>query len=238
MLCANLSFRFTVKDKYGEDALKDYDEDRLKKIAERKAKWGIRDNGDQSALLYDSEEEETSEEEDENAELLTPAVDVQIMKTIAAIRSQDPGVYDSDKQFFASEEIDRAKKAWEEKQKQSGKKITLKDYHREVLLENEGIIDDDEDDEKPAPKTHVQEQEEMKNDFKRAIMEGDEDEDGFFTKRDKTAEDLAAEEEDYKKFLLESIAVSVHIAREMPDGRASVYSCSALGQQSRKRSIC
>jgi protein KRI1 len=199
-----------VKGKYGDEIAQDFDEERLRKVAERKAKWGIRDDGDQTALFYDSEEEEsTDEEEDENAELLTPEVDAQIMKTIAAIRTKDPRVYDSKKEFFVGEEIEKAKKNWEEKQKQSGKKVTLKDYHREVLLEDGGIIDDDNENEAPAPKTHVQEQEEMKNDFKNAIMADEDEEDGFFTMRDKTADDLAAEEEDYKKFLLESMAVSI-----------------------------
>ncbi|KAI9289760.1 KRI1-like family C-terminal-domain-containing protein [Umbelopsis sp. AD052] len=194
-----------LKDKYGDVAVQDFDGDRLRRIAERKAKWGIRDDKDQSAVFYDSEEEEsTDEEEDENAELLTPEVDAQIMKTIAAIRTKDPQVYDSKKAFFVGEEIEKAKKIWEEKQKQTGKKVTLKDYHRGVLLEDGGIID--EDDEAPAPKTHVQEQEEMKSDFKRAIMADEEEEDGFFTMRDKTSDDLAAEEEDYKRFLLESMA--------------------------------
>jgi protein KRI1 len=130
------------------------------------------------------------------------------MKTIAAIRTKDPGVYDAKKEFFVGEEIEKAKKNWEEKQKQTGKKVTLKDYHRGVLLEDGGIIDED-DESAPAPKTHVQEQEEMKSDFKRAIMADDEEEDGFFTMRDKTSDDLAAEEEDYKRFLLESMAVSI-----------------------------
>lgn len=208
-LCWRLPSLYIVKEKYGDVAVKDFDEDRLRKIAERKAKWGIRDDKDQSAVFYDSEEEEsTDEEEDENAELLTPEVDAQIMKTIAAIRTKDPRVYDAKKEFFDGEEIEKAKKNWEEKQKQAGKKVTLKDYHREVLLEDGGIIDED-DEAAPAPKTHVQEQEEMKSDFKRAIMADDDDEDGFFTMRDKTSDDLAAEEEDYKRFLLESMAVSI-----------------------------
>ncbi|KAG2173742.1 hypothetical protein INT43_005162 [Umbelopsis isabellina] len=197
-----------LKDKYGSEALKDVDEDRLKRIAERKARWGV-NQVDQDAIGFESEDEDTDEEEDENAELLTPEVDAQIMKTIAAIRTQDPRVYEADKQFFNDEEIEKAKSAWEQKQKQTGKKITLKDYHRNTLLENGGIIDDEDEEEelKQAPKTHVQEQEEMKDDFKKAVFAADaEEEDGFFTKRDKTDQDLAAEEEDYKKFLLESMA--------------------------------
>lgn len=191
--------------------MKDVDEDRLKRIAERKARWGV-NQVDQDAIGFDSEDEDTDEEEDENAELLTPEVDAQIMKTIAAIRTQDPRVYEADKQFFNDEEIEKAKSAWEQKQKQTGKKITLKDYHRTTLLEDGGIIDDEEEEQKlkQAPKTHVQEQEEMKDDFKKAVFAADEEEEGgFFTKRDKTDQDLAAEEEDYKKFLLESMAVSI-----------------------------
>jgi protein KRI1 len=146
------------------------------------------------------------------------------MKTIAAIRTKDPRVYDSKKEFFVGEEIEKAKKNWEEKQKQTGKKMTLKDYHRGVLLEDGGIIDEDDEEMAPAPKTHVQEQEEMKSDFKRAIMADDEEEDGFFTMRDKTSDDLAAEEEDYKRFLLESMAVSIRCVKFGEGG----HHCSAL----------
>jgi protein KRI1 len=41
-----------------------------------------------------------TEPEDDYAEELTPAVDAQILKTIALIRTKDPSVYNPEKKFF------------------------------------------------------------------------------------------------------------------------------------------
>ncbi|CAM9195999.1 unnamed protein product, partial [Scytosiphon promiscuus] len=48
----------------------------------------------------DSGSESDSETEDEDAEMLTPALDLQIMKTINKIRSKDPDIYDNEKEWF------------------------------------------------------------------------------------------------------------------------------------------
>ncbi|CAM9641897.1 unnamed protein product [Choristocarpus tenellus] len=60
-----------------------------------------------SRIDLDSDEqtsgsESDSETEDEDADLLTPALDLQIMKTINKIRSKDPDIYDSTKDWFGS----------------------------------------------------------------------------------------------------------------------------------------
>jgi protein KRI1 len=49
----------------------------------------------------DSDSESSSEEEDENGELLTPEMDIEIMRTIAAIRRKDPRVYQKDAVFYS-----------------------------------------------------------------------------------------------------------------------------------------
>lgn len=50
------------------------------------------------------EDEEDSEEdlsdEDSDAELVTPAVDVAILRTLARIRKKDPAVYEEGRQVF------------------------------------------------------------------------------------------------------------------------------------------
>ncbi|RUS13475.1 hypothetical protein BC938DRAFT_477842 [Jimgerdemannia flammicorona] len=206
-----------LKEKYG-DELSNYDEDRLKKVAERKHKWGVRDDEPVDSSLFDDDDEAydtEGEEEDETAEMLTPEVDAQIMKTIAAIRARDSRVYDPQQKFFSEEEIAKAREQWKEKQsKQKAQKpVTMKDYQRKVLFENGGYIEDEYNDEDPPAlksKTHVEEQEEMKNAFKNVVIDDDEDEEGgFLVKRTKSRAEMEAEEDDYKKFLLESIAVSV-----------------------------
>jgi len=57
--------------------------------------------GDLENLAGGEESDSTSEEEDEYGELVTPEIDAQILKTITAIRSKDPKVYDSNTSFFA-----------------------------------------------------------------------------------------------------------------------------------------
>ncbi|CAI2165293.1 15134_t:CDS:10 [Funneliformis geosporum] len=93
--------------------------------------------GDMSDV--DTDSSSTSEEEDEFGELVTPEVDAQIMKTIVAIKSKDPKVYDSQSNFFADEEIQKAHHQWldkQQKKKSEAKPMHLKDYHRKILLEN------------------------------------------------------------------------------------------------------
>ncbi|RUS21277.1 hypothetical protein BC937DRAFT_93135, partial [Endogone sp. FLAS-F59071] len=200
-----------LKEKYG-DQVSEYDEERLNKITERKHKWGIRDDEPASTfLLEDDEDDEDDEEEDETAEMLTPEVDAQILKTIAAIRSKDARVYDPQQRFFSEEEIAKAREKWKEKQsrQKSQKPVTLKDYQRKVLLENGGYIEDEDQvpSAKKMQKTHVEEQEEMKNAFKNVAVDDNDEDDDFLVKRTKSGAELEAEEDDYKKFLLESIAV-------------------------------
>ncbi|CAI2164808.1 298_t:CDS:10 [Funneliformis geosporum] len=99
--------------------------------------------GDMSDV--DTDSSSTSEEEDEFGELVTPEVDAQIMKTIVAIKSKDPKVYDSQSNFFADEEIQKAHHQWldkQQKKKSEAKPMHLKDYHRKILLENGGILGD------------------------------------------------------------------------------------------------
>src|SRR4051812_40868457 len=87
----------------------------------------------------------------------------------------------------------------------------LRDYNRKILLENGGIVDDDDSKikHKNIELTLVQEEHKLKEEFKAAASQCDfpgNDDDDFLVQRQKTAEELKAEEEDYQKFLLESMA--------------------------------
>ncbi|ORX59620.1 Krr1-domain-containing protein [Hesseltinella vesiculosa] len=155
--------------------------------------------------------DESDEDEDDTAAMLTASIDSQIFKTIQAIRSQDPSVYDSNKTFFTDKQFDEARASWEKKKEQEkakGKKVTLKDYERQVLLEHGGYVNEDDQD---RGLTHVQEQEQLKNAFKLAADDGDsdeeeqEDDDGLLVKREKSETELQAEEEDYRRFLFEHL---------------------------------
>jgi len=87
----------------------------------------------------------------------------------------------------------------------------LKDYSRKILLENGGIIEDDNSEakNKDIGLTLVQEEQKLKEEFKAASQFDFFDNDGdgdFLVERQKTVEELKAEEEDYQTFLLESMA--------------------------------
>src|SRR6266542_5004023 len=87
----------------------------------------------------------------------------------------------------------------------------LKDYHREVLLKNRGIIEDEDNSKvnnEDIGLTPVQEEQKLKEEFKIAASQFDfhNNNDDFLVQRPKTAEELKAEEEDYQKFLLENMA--------------------------------
>jgi protein KRI1 len=167
-------------------------------VAAKEAEGGS-DSDDSSS--YDSDEEE-----DDDANLLTPAVDSQIFRTIAAIQAKDPRVY-GDTKFFDQEQIERSAAT---KKERTDKKITLKDYERDMLLKHGGFVD--EDYEANVGMTHHQEQEQLRNAFKAAAVDSDaeEEEDDFLMKKTKSAEEKAQEENDYRKFLLDTMKSDEH----------------------------
>jgi len=202
-------------------------QDRLAVIAERQHKYGYTKNADYDYDSFDSEEDE---EEDELGELVTPAVDGQIMKTIGLIRAQDPKIYEATSHFFIPSEMEKARKQWKEKQaeEKKNKPMNLQDYHRKVLLEDGGMVNEEAEDRQLkkdiSDMTHVEQQEFLKREMKDAFMGGDDDdeqdgEDSFFTQKAKTQEDAEAEEEDYKRFLMESMGSKSGGANAFQDWR-------------------
>ncbi|KAG0296616.1 KRRI-Interacting protein 1 [Linnemannia gamsii] len=140
------------------------------------------------------------------------------MKTIGLIRAQDPKIYEATSHFFIPSEMEKARKQWKEKQaaEKASKPMNLQDYHRQVLLEDGGMVDEAAEDRKikdVSEMTHVEQQEHLKREMKNAFMGGNgsddddegEDADSFFTQKAKTKADEEAEEEDYKQFLMESM---------------------------------
>ncbi|KAK1140390.1 Kinetochore protein Spc24 [Aspergillus melleus] len=119
----------------------------------------------------DSEDESSSEEEDEDGELATAALDQEIMATLKAIRSKDPRVYDKDVQFYAEE---NANAKPEDGEKKKEKSMTLRDYHRENLLSGNPLPEDDTPD---APRTYAQEQADLKKSIVQQMHAAADDED-------------------------------------------------------------
>ena len=101
-------------------------------------------------LHGDVTDSEDAESEDEDAELLTPDLDLQIFKTIDKIRAKDSGLYDPSKQWFEDVPEDGPQSSGEgsseakPKAKAKAAKVTLKSQ----LLEHgaAAMASDDSDD--------------------------------------------------------------------------------------------
>ncbi|RHZ78788.1 hypothetical protein Glove_156g13 [Diversispora epigaea] len=210
----------TINEEY---ARKYEERKRSEELSKLKEKYGK----DIDLNSNEETDDSTSEEEDEYGDLITPEVDVQIMKTISAIKSKDPKVYNPNSNFFSEEEMKSAWQSWlnKKQQKDEKKPIYLKDYQRQILLEDGGDIsnEEEEDDDMTKSKleissskiglTPVEEERKLKDEFKAAVSEfdgnddnDDDDGDDFLVKRQKTDDELKKEEEEYQNFLLECMA--------------------------------
>lgn len=159
-----------------------------------------------------SEESSSDEEEDEDGELVTPAVDAEIMATLNAIRSKDPRVYDKDAKFYTALEEEEEENANTGNTEKKQKPMTLRDYHRQNLLSGANLEEDDTSD---APKTYAQEQEELKNAIVKEMhatadqndedKDEDKDEDGeFLIRKSKSTTKSASEPKEEIKLDVEN----------------------------------
>ncbi|KAI2788799.1 hypothetical protein POX_e06820 [Penicillium oxalicum] len=126
--------------------------------------------GKQRADEASDEDSSSDEDEDDDGELVTEAVDAEIMATLKAIREKDPRVYDANATFYTQLDDDAANAPKEKKEKP----ITLRDYHRENLLNG---VDAAEEESKETIKTFAQEQAELKDALVKEMHAADADED-------------------------------------------------------------
>lgn len=179
---------------------------RQEELSRLEEKYKNANSTDEDGASTDSE---SDEEEDEDGELLTPSVDAQILKTLAAIRAKSDQVYDPSVKFFDEAELAQAEREFKEKGKAGPKPMSIKEYQREMLLK-EG------QDEEAAP-TFEQQQANLKEEFMATFKESSMDGDDFLRIRPKTDEEIKREDEEYKTFLLENLAKSKDARESMAD---------------------
>lgn len=109
------------------------------------------------------------------------------------MKNDDPRIYDEKVKFF-SDKPDTSKDVESEGKSKKPKKeraVFLRDYERKMILENDGRISgEDEDDTKQKPSsttTYIEEQRQLKDSFKWAFEDEDDDEDTSFLKTEKVA---------------------------------------------------
>ncbi|XP_034171183.1 protein KRI1 homolog [Osmia lignaria lignaria] len=157
----------------------------------------------------DSDTESSSEEEEEENEL-TQQFDKDFYKTLAYLKQKDPKIYNQDVTFF--DDTNKAQELYSEKKKYKTKKekaVFLRDYERNIIVEREGKFSDSEDEstlkmneEHSSKITYAQEQRQLKESFKNALHDVEEEEDTDLLKpKTKSESEKQKEELDYKEWL-------------------------------------
>jgi len=183
------------------------------------------------ALHGDDEDSEDAESEDEDAEMLTPDLDLQILKTIDKIRNKDSGLYQPDRKWFDATRADDVEAEGQQEAGQDGsappkkaaaeKKVTI----RTQLLEQGATAfasdDDDDDDDvsgrrgapgeraSKAKLAYDPEQEKLRRAFKGEGDDGeagdddddDDDDDGLLAKKAKPAGANDEDDVEYREWL-------------------------------------
>ncbi|KAH6910281.1 KRI1-like family C-terminal-domain-containing protein [Coprinopsis sp. MPI-PUGE-AT-0042] len=159
---------------------------------------------------------ESAESEDEDGEELTPAVDAAILRTLARIRKKDPAIYDSSKSIFGGafffsplrgqeEEKVVARNAGDLGKKNKEKKtkpVTLRQANLDAVLRGSRSPS-------PSPSleghehqpTHVEEQRALRQETIAAFHGAVSDDDDLLVPREKTKDEIEAEEEEYRAYL-------------------------------------
>lgn len=189
-----------------EDYAKSYDNWRQKEeLNKLKTKYG--DINEDETSGESSESESSSEEEEENE--LTRQFDKDFYKTLSLLKNKDPKIYNQDVTFF--DDTNKTQELLVEKKKNKAKKeetVFLRDYERKLIIEKEGKLSDSEDESIVRKKnreefknvTYVQEQEQLKESFKAALDDKDEDDD-LLKPKTKSESERQKEEADYKEWL-------------------------------------
>ncbi|KAJ2481448.1 Ribosome biogenesis protein Kri1 [Coemansia sp. RSA 2131] len=189
------------------------DKVRLQCAAERQKRANDTDGNIEDYLSSTSEsgsDSDSSEAEDDNGDLISPELDAQIMKTLTALQTKDSSVYDEKVNFFSEEAVRKAEAAWKAKKVQeSAPGMTLTEYQLKVDMEHGGVVDEEREVLKTTSMTHVEEQRALKNAFKEAADADEQSDDDVLVKKQKTNEESAREDAEYRKFLLENVTGDV-----------------------------
>lgn len=165
----------------------------------------------------DEESESSSESSSDDSEVdLDPALERDFYRTLSLLKKKDPKIYEKDAMFYSEGPSTSDEKP--STSKKAVKPMYLKDYERKVILEREGkFVDDDESDEEEAAKrieraaspSYIQEQQEIKESFRKFIQDSDDEEKegeedevaNLLTRRIKTQEEKDKEEADFVEWL-------------------------------------
>lgn len=113
-----------------------------------------------------------------------PQFDKEFLIALACLKNDDPRIYDKDVNFFSDTVKSGTSEGAEGRktEKKKEKAISIRDYERNIILERNGRYSssEDEDDTKQNKikiPTYIEEQKELKDSFKTALQDDDENDD-------------------------------------------------------------
>ncbi|KAF5269810.1 hypothetical protein FQR65_LT05856 [Abscondita terminalis] len=169
--------------------------------------WRQKEEFHKLSMKYrDDTEESSSSSDDDDVVEVNEKFEQDFFKTLSYLKNKDPRIYNKDFGCFNNAEDSGKVKV----KKKKDVPIFIKDYERQLLLEKNGDISDDNEDgpDQNEPPTYTEEQIMLKENLKNALKNVDENESGdenwggIFKTRQKTLEETAKEEDDYKLWLV------------------------------------
>lgn len=146
--------------------------------------------------------EDSSSDDDEVSD--NPEFDEVFFKTLASLKSKDPKIYNKDVNFFGKFDSKETIKS----SKKTTKPFTVKDMERDVILNKNGLFEDDEvpnNGARSASPSLVEKERQIKEELQRAMEENSEDESnewgGLFKKRQQDQRTAETEEKQYALWL-------------------------------------
>ncbi|WAR23877.1 KRI1-like protein [Mya arenaria] len=156
-----------------------------------------------SVKLLESKLRTTSTKPGILPDALTQQLERDWLRTLSALKSKDPRIYQKDIKFYDDEDSNQETG---EKKKKKDKPVFLKDYERKVLLEKGGVVDESAEmrASTSGQLTYHEEQEKIRKSIVKAVESSGSDsetEDGLLVPRQKSQTEKQKEEADYLEWI-------------------------------------
>lgn len=162
---------------------------------EIKRKLSPLDHSDKEGSTND--EYDSSNTEDEDGELLTPALDAQILKVVGEIRSKVAHIYQPEVDLFDTTLVEQAEEEWQREQGKKQRPLYLGEYQTRRLLSNTT----EEDQDTVRIDSYNKQQETLKANLSFEVDNAEDGED-LLIPRKRTEEEINQEDQQYRNFLL------------------------------------
>ncbi|CAD5212724.1 unnamed protein product [Bursaphelenchus okinawaensis] len=172
--------------------------------AERYQNWRKREELQKLKDKYGSDVEDEEDGESTDGEVNWDSEDEKdFLRTLGALKSNDPKIYKEKVKFFDPERERKVKKPEATKKNEKDQPAyTLRDYETKLVTERDGVFSEDEDEEEqPNDPSYYQKEAQLKNEFKKALGGESDSDDDLLKPRKKTEAEKKEEENDYYEWL-------------------------------------